>query len=336
MAGELQQTGTDAASIAKAREAQSKFEETKVRAKAAKEKAAAAAKKAKDLQQKLKQTQASFKPPAGVSGGIAATVAKQVGGLRGKLVAQVQQQVATVLNKFSSECPPPSDIEKIIKAKNILLGHLSSFEKRVDMFSTIATQLLTLSKLIKTFVKVITSIPIPTAIIPPQSGGVGIPISVLTKYSNILVSLDKLLDKLTGEAEAILAIVSSIAPIVQNLKDRLTSIDLAIQQCSSGNPVDLNQILATAQPPQNTGSEGTPKDTQGNIDPKYIHKSNTTGKTYTLSIQQDLQSSNIAPRRYAIATDNRGIVALKGPSSFSSSTQVLLDEIKFKIDNQLL
>jgi len=333
MAGE-QQTVNE--SIAKARQAQKNFEESKKRAEDANKKSEATQKSSKELKQKLKETQAISKITGVATGGIAAVVAVQIGGLRGKLVAQIQGQVLGILNKFSSGCPDTKELEKIIKTRNTLLNHLSSFENRVGKFSTIATQLTAIVTLLNLAIKVITSIPIPTAIIPPQSGGIGIPISVITKYSNTLVSLNKAVDKLSGEAIAITGIISSISPVITNLKNRLDSVDTAIQECSLGKPADLNQILASTQPPTSAGSQGTPRDAQGNIDPNYIHTNPATGKTYTLSIQQDADSSKIAPKRYAIATDRRGIVALKGPSSFSSSTQVLLDEIKFKIDNQLL
>lgn len=41
------------------------------------------------------------------------------------------------------------------------------------------------------------------------------------------------------------------------------------------------------------------------------------------------------PSRYAVAIDSVGVVVLEGPKSFSSSTKVLIDELKFRIDNQL-
>ncbi|CAB4125222.1 hypothetical protein UFOVP54_85 [uncultured Caudovirales phage] len=329
MAGEIQQTQTTAeSSIAKAREAQKKFEESKAKVEAAKAKADAAIKKAKELQQRIKETQAAFKAPRGVKGGIAAVAANQVGSLRGKLVAQVQKQVLSMLNKFSSGCPNSKELEKIIKTRSTLINHLTSFEKRVGKFAAIANQLTATVAVVSAIIEIITAIPIPTAIIPGQVGGIGIPISILTKYSNALVKLNKELDKLLGEAMAITEIIATVTPAITNLKNRLTSIDLAIQQCSIGQPADLGQILATAQPPSNTGSEGTPKDAQGNPDPDYLYKG------YTLAIVQDPDSPKIAPRRFAIAMDRSGVMKLRGQSSFSSDTQVLLDELKFKIDNQ--
>jgi len=59
------------------------------------------------------------------------------------------------------------------------------------------------------------------------------------------------------------------------------------------------------------------------------------GDLYKLEIVADIDSPSIAPRRFAVAKDTSGVIVLRGPKSFSSSTQVLLDEIKFRIDNQL-
>lgn len=56
---------------------------------------------------------------------------------------------------------------------------------------------------------------------------------------------------------------------------------------------------------------------------------------YTIRIENDPNSPAIAPRRRAIALDRRGVVVLKGPYSFSSSEEILKDELKFRIDNQL-
>ena len=56
---------------------------------------------------------------------------------------------------------------------------------------------------------------------------------------------------------------------------------------------------------------------------------------YTIKIVKDTLSPEFAPRRYAVVEDAQGVVVLKGPSSFSSSTRILVDEIKFRINNQL-
>lgn len=59
------------------------------------------------------------------------------------------------------------------------------------------------------------------------------------------------------------------------------------------------------------------------------------GILYKLEIQVDESSPSIAPKRFAVAKDMQGVVVMKGPKSFSSSVDVLLEEVKFRIDNQL-
>jgi hypothetical protein len=233
-----------------------------------------------------------------------------------------------MLNKFSKECPDPKTLQKLIKTRNILLKNVTGLRKRVQKFNTVARTLQTTATLTKVLIKVITSIPLPTAIIPPMSGGIGVPVSLLTKYSNSLVKLNKILDKVLDESGAITSVVGSIEPPLQTTEDRLKSIDALIQQCIDGasTQADLAALLSTAQPKGNTGSN---LDGLSDTDPRFFYKG------YRLEIIQDPNSPKIAPRRYAIAKDKRGVTVLKGPPSFSSSTDVLLDEIKFRIDNQL-
>ena len=259
---------------------------------------------------------------------ISNTIARQIGSLQGKLTTQVQGEVLSLLKKFSNQCPSPIELQKIIAIRNTLITHLDSFQKRVDRFSKIIRRLERTAQTIRITIKTIKAIPIPTAIIPPMVGGIGIPIRILTIYSDVLIKLNKTLDRIVDEITAVKSLTGSVTPIISNLKTSLQSLDLAIQKCSESQPGNLSEIIATTQPPENTGSEGTPNQ-------NYIYTSRTTGDTYTLAIQQDRDSVKIAPRRFATATDRRGIVVLRGPSSFSSSTQVLLDEIKFRIDQLL-
>jgi hypothetical protein len=251
---------------------------------------------------------------------ISGIIARQIGSIQGKLTTQVQGRVLEILSKFSNQCPNSSEIKKIIAQRNNLLKVINSFEKRANNLRGTANRFDGVIRSTRLAIQVIKNIPIPTAVIPP-GGGLGIPINVLTRYSDALIRLNKLVDALEADKQGILGIVDSASNTLTNLKQRLTSIDLAIQQCSKDSAA-LPSILSDAQPRENTGTEGTPD-------------SNYEYKGYKLEILQDISQSTVAPRRYAIAKDRRGIIVIKGPLSFSSSTDVLLDEIKFRIDNQL-
>ena len=253
-------------------------------------------------------------------------IARQVGSIQGKLVNQVQNQVLNVLSKFSSQCPNAKEIEKIIKIKNNLLKNINALERRIQKLRSVANKLDASIRAARIGISIIKRIPKPTVfkVIPGQSGGVviGVKFSALTRLSDRLIKLNKLLDSLEADKAGILGVINTVSVTLGGLKRRLEAIDLAIQGCSKDS-AQLSQIVASVQPPENTGSEGTP------LDPDYYYKG------YELAIVDDPNSPSIAPRRYAIAKDRAGVIVLYGPSSFSSDTKVLLDEIKFRIDNQL-
>lgn len=69
-------------------------------------------------------------------------------------------------------------------------------------------------------------------------------------------------------------------------------------------------------------------------DSRFFH-TGPNGIVYRLEILPDPESPSIAPRNFAVAREPGGVIVLRGPKSFSSSVDVLLNEIKFRIDNQL-
>jgi hypothetical protein len=77
----------------------------------------------------------------------------------------------------------------------------------------------------------------------------------------------------------------------------------------------------------------TPKD---KAEPGSFTYTAENGITYALEIEKDPTSPDIAPRRFGVArTLDEGVAVIKGQPSFSSDTDVLLDEVKFRLDNQL-
>jgi len=253
-----------------------------------------------------------------VKSNISKIVASQIGPLQGKLRSEVQKKVLELLAEFSNGCPNQAKMKEIILVKNNLLKIINSFKKRVQSVKTISGTIKPTISAANIALNIITSIPIPTAV-PP---GAGIPISILTSYSKGINILMQTIDVLQSDVEAVDSIVNSVTIPLDFLITKLNSLDLKIAKCSIDSKTDLSTILNSVQPKENTGSEGVPND-------NFLHKG------YILAIVQDSNSPKIAPKRYATATDSRGIVVLIGDSSFSSSTQILLDEIKFMIDNKL-
>lgn len=328
--------------------------------------------KLKQNAEKASAISSSFKT-MGVQGGISAIIASQVGNIRGQVVVSVQKKVLEVLNKFANQCPPKEDMEKLIKTRNTLSSHLSNFDSRIRSYTSVASKLDAIIATTKLAIKIIKAIPTPTAVIPPQIGGLGIPINILTRYSDKLIQLDKLLERLTNEAQAVKGITDSVAGVVGTLQSRIQAIDFAIEGCYlEGLDTDLSSKLEEITSPNlpegtlinPSGDLTTPSGDLGrvtanqlingnlddiigltginafigNIQPEQSSNIDSNSEQYKglfLSVVRDPNSPTIAPKNYAIAKDRTGVVVLYGQSSFSADTKVLIEELKFRIDNQL-
>ena len=126
---------------------------------------------------------------------------------------------------------------------------------------------------------------------------------------------------LTGEAQALAELNSALI----NLSDRLTFAGDALAN-DLGTSVEVLEELKKDL--QDLSAGLVTKKSEELIDPDLTYKG------YLLKIIRDPASPKLAPKHFAVAIKN-GKQEIKGPSSFSSSKEVLLDEIKFRIDNQL-
>ena len=134
-----------------------------------------------------------------------------------------------------------------------------------------------------------------------------------------------MVETLGDDQKAVINLLKESESIFEPVKERLETIDKLLQRCAENPDLskeDRDKIL-----------EGLNVPRKGNEKPTSYTGAN--GRVYSLEIIQDHTSPNIAPRRVAIAKDFRGIVVLRGEPSFASDPQVLIDELKLRIDNQL-
>ena len=251
-------------------------------------------------------------------------IANQVGRLQGQIIAQAQNRILDILSEFSSQCPNQSRLQSIIKSKNNILRTINQLQRKINQLKSTANRLDKSIRVARTAISIIKRIPRPTVLkFVPDPGALvkGVPFSALTKLSDRLIQLNKILDGLEAEKQGILGVIASADQTLNSIKKRLELIDTAVTNCVQEQG-SSQELLDQIQPKENTGSEEVPSD-------DYLYKG------YTLEIVRDPNSPAIAPKRYAVAKDRFGIIVLYGPSSFSSDTKVLLDEIKFRIDNQL-
>ena len=258
---------------------------------------------------------------------LAEIIAIQIGKIEGELEARIQAETLRMLDKFVNRCPVREDLLKIIKTRNNLLKIINQFDKKLDRFDTIARQLRPPILAVKALIKLLERNPIPSAVIF-HPGGTGVSLGRITTLSGRLRSANKFLESLENDVRAINRLVNGVRPSLESIKRALNAVDIKIIACVEQieDRVVIDEIMKEIQPLDNTGTEGIPE---------IYHYKGRNEQIYTLQIIEDNSEKTIIPRRVAIAKDTSGVVILKGQPSFSSDVEVLLSELKFRIDNNL-
>jgi methyl-accepting chemotaxis protein len=261
-------------------------------------------------------------------------IANKLGGIEGELESRIQLEASKMLRKFSNQCPANDDLLSIVNTRNNLLRGVNQFQKSSNSFASFVRKLRSAIRAAKVILRFLLRNPTPVATgIPPSDyGGLATAKTAgqLTTLANRLYKVNKLLEELEGDVDAIESLVSGVAPSMDNVRNLLESVNTKVEDCIADQPSgtdEINRLLKSIQPLENTGSEGLPSE-------EFLHKG-ANGKNYILAIIKEQEGEGPVPRRTAVAKDNIGVIILRGQPSFSSDTKVLLDELKFRIDNQL-
>ena len=256
-------------------------------------------------------------------------VAQQLAAIEAAIYARINQEVEELRQKFLNQCPPP----KVLKATTRQLANLKKvfqkFDKKVSKLKPLPDALEPAIIAGSVVVEILSHMPLPSAIgTPPGPAGgliIAVPTGVIQQQANTLVFVRDLIESLEKDQKTLKGLFDNIDGIFLPLIVKIEQIEKLLKKCTE-NP-DLSdderrEIL----------SEAGLLDNDGQVTEEYV---GTNGRVYTLKVISDIQGNLIAPRRQAIAVDFRGITVLKGPLSFAGSTQVLKDELKTRIDNQL-
>ena len=267
----------------------------------------------KKKEQLLKLRKITLKTP--LTSNLALIAASQLGALKATLISKVNTEVNKALQRFINTCPPPATLSRVVKIKDNLGKTLNNYQKNVRTFSTIATALNTSIVLVKTYLRTRYLNPKPVAV-----GGASVTMGVINLSSDEIYKLNKKLDEYSEQVTTISALIGVAQTVASPIQEKLSILDSYIERCTLQDTLNLEDTFKEIIQQQETLDQ---------------NQDNEVYRGYTLSIVTDPDTAAIAPKRYAIAQDNQGVVVLRGTSSFSSDTQILIDELKFRIDNQL-
>jgi len=235
--------------------------------------------------------------------------------------------ISKLSQKNRKTCPSPDALRDVIRTRNRVVRQLNQMFKMIVINSALAFAFRSLAQILKGVRLQMDGLSIPQAIgvIPAKDFGgliAAAPYSMTAKLQHINDELEKLEEKSEGISKATLVslvfVIAGTATVILLLK----SIDQMTQECAEENGVTDLELTAINQElldlSEEEAEDGNPV------------LSNVNG--FIFSVETDNKNPvGTLKRRFAVAKDSRGITLLRGEPSFSSSDQILIDELVFYI-----
>lgn len=259
--------------------------------------------------------------------------ALKVGDLLAMAIQYAEPKVNEIIKELLNQCPPPEVLKQMGKTIDNINSLMNKVDRQVGQLEKLPKKLDNPIKIGKILVEILSHMPLPSTIGGPGPIGVifSVPTGVIQSQAQLLSFTTNMINTLEDDQVAIKGILASASGVFTPIRIKMSRIEMLLARCAS-NPnlsdKDRKDILDGLQDKNNST-------TAGGIGKGVEYISNTNGNTYTLSIVTNTETGISVPQRQAVAKDFRGIVVLKGPLSFASSEKVLIDELKFRIDNQL-
>ena len=266
-----------------------------------------------------------------------------------KSTARFDIAVNSIKTQFDNGCPAPQELTKIIQSKNQInqaltqaLGALSTIEKTSGTIKGVLDAM-------DIAIKAIKAIPIPSAITPLAPAGIGpslIPGKIFPTLSDSLIILRDFVKTNKGIVNQIPSAISSIQAAIQKTINLLNSLDALILKCLNEQTSNLtpeakeayfNQIGFALTQTGNNSNSNINISVNSILEAQLQPNSNNPlfYKDFKLTLEYNNSNRFSFPsRRIKGVNDKTGQIVYNygGKYSYSSSTEVLFDEIKYQIN----
>ena len=222
-------------------------------------------------------------------------------------------------------CPTPEGLADLIRRRNRVVRQLNQMYATIALNTSLAAAFLALSKSLKGVRLSLDALPIPQAFGGP--GPIGLvfaqPYSFTAKLQQINDELEKLEEQFDSMNRATLVSLVILIAGTATCVLLLQGIDNLAQECAEESGINTNVELELINQELLDLSEEQTED--GNPVIKSING-------FTMEVVTDNKNPvGSLKRRYAVAKNKQGVIQLKGEPSFSSSDQILIDELVFYI-----
>ena len=242
-------------------------------------------------------------------------------------LSKIEEGLAAGKNMLEdAKCVPNPRLLQMIRLKNKLTRQLNNIYRIIDRaikFVGIAAGLLSAFRIV---VRVLRFLPIPAAFLN---------LALINKIQAILEKISKLIGQFTQITVGILAALIILRSILKLAISLLDLLDELIGKCAeesggviadeNGNLINYSSIpqteldadlLASLEEQEADGTPGPPYLINGFILEVQTDRNNPVGSL---------------KRRFAVAKNKQGVIMLEGEKSFSANEQILINELKFYI-----
>jgi len=252
-----------------------------------------------------------------------------------KSVVNFEIAIDPLLAQFANSCPSKPELDKIIKQKNQLSQALTQTQGALTTLTDTSTTINGVITGVDIAVKIIKALPLPTSV-PP---GIGIPLNVINGFSSALDKLGDILKSGKATVGQVAPALKTITTDIAKIQDKLSQLDKSLAKCLEAQTMGMTDEEKEAyftslgidlKSTPTTGDGTQPGETlEDRLSPNstnpYVYKD------YTIILDTNSGNKFSFPERRAIATNKAG-EQIVGPWSYSASTQVLVDGVKFQID----
>ena len=266
-----------------------------------------------------------------------------------KSTARLDVAINSIKTQFDNGCPIREEIENIIVLKQNFQKPLIQALEALNTINKTAGTINGILTGIDAAITAIKAIPIPSAITPLAPAGIGpslIPGRIFPTLSDSLITLRDFIRTNKGIVNQIPSAISSIQAAIQKTINLLNSLDVLISRCLNQQTANLSPEAKEAYFNQigfsltQTGNNSNPNINasansilEAQLQPNAVNP--LIYKDFKLTLEYDSSNRFSFPsRRIKGVNDKTGQIVYNygGKYSYSSSTEVLFDEIKYQID----
>jgi hypothetical protein len=217
-------------------------------------------------------------------------------------------------------CPSASTLNTNTERRNRVVRQLNQIFRQITLNTAIAAALTAIAALLKSNKSIILNLPLPLG----APIGVGVPYSAVAKLQEVEQVLTELESDNTELNKQIVNGLVLLTAAITTILILLKLLDELTQECAT----ELNvQPEALSQELINLSNEASE---EGVSSPNIVNG-------FILEVQaMDQNIVGNLKRRQAIGKNSQGIILIKGDPSFSSSDQILINELAFYIQSNNL